>query len=54
MGKAVSLWCACRWRPAAPDRDRALLQHKIITHGYFVRTVKPREQVKEILTRLDL
>ncbi|MGA9031275.1 MAG: Mut7-C RNAse domain-containing protein [Sulfuricaulis sp.] len=35
-------------------RDRALLQHKIITHGYFVRTVKPREQVREILTRLDL
>lgn len=35
-------------------RDRALLQHKIITHGYFVRAVKPREQVKEILARLDL
>lgn len=35
-------------------RDRALLQHKIITHGYFVRAVKPREQVKEILLRLDL
>jgi uncharacterized protein with PIN domain len=35
-------------------RDRALLQHKIITHGYFVRAVKPREQVREILTRLDL
>jgi uncharacterized protein with PIN domain len=35
-------------------RDRALLQHKIITHGTFVRAVKPREQVKEILARLDL
>jgi uncharacterized protein len=35
-------------------RDRALLQHKIITHGYFIRTVKPREQVREILARLDL
>jgi len=35
-------------------RDRALLQHKIITHGYFVRAVKPREQVREILSRLDL
>lgn len=35
-------------------RDRALLQHKIITHGYFVRAVKPREQVREILARLDL
>ena len=35
-------------------RDRALLQHKIITHGYFVRADKPREQVREILTRLQL
>ncbi len=35
-------------------RDRALLQHKIITHGYFIRAVKPREQVREILARLDL
>jgi len=35
-------------------RDRALLQHKIITHGYFVRAVKPREQVREVLARLDL
>ncbi|MHB1141900.1 MAG: Mut7-C RNAse domain-containing protein [Sulfuricaulis sp.] len=35
-------------------RDRALLQHRIITHGYFVRAVKPREQAREILARLDL
>jgi uncharacterized protein len=35
-------------------RDRALLQQKIITHGYFVRADKPREQVREILARLDL
>src|SRR6185295_18498704 len=35
-------------------RDRALLQHKIITHGYFVRADKPREQVREILARLQL
>lgn len=35
-------------------RDRALLRHKIITHGYFVRPDKPREQVKEVLARLQL
>lgn len=35
-------------------RDRALLQHKIITHGYFIRADKPREQVREVLARLDL
>lgn len=38
----------------ALTRDRALLQHKIITRGYFVRAVKPRDQVREILRRLDL
>ena len=35
-------------------RDRALLQRKIITHGYFVRQVRPRLQVKEVLARFDL
>src|SRR5690606_467306 len=35
-------------------RDRALLQHKIITHGYFVRADGPREQVREVLARLQL
>jgi uncharacterized protein with PIN domain/sulfur carrier protein ThiS len=35
-------------------RDRALLQHKIITRGYFVRAVRPRLQVGEVLARFDL
>ena len=35
-------------------RDRALLQHRIIDHGYFVREVRPRFQVKEVLARFDL
>ncbi len=35
-------------------RDRALLQRKLITHGYFVREVRPRLQVKEVLARFDL
>ena len=35
-------------------RDRFLLRRKIITHGYFVRSVHPREQVREVLQRLDL
>ena len=35
-------------------RDRALLQHRIITHGYFVRAVRPRLQVPEVLSRFDL
>lgn len=35
-------------------RDRALLQQKIITHGFFVRAVRPLDQVREVLARLDL
>jgi uncharacterized protein with PIN domain/sulfur carrier protein ThiS len=35
-------------------RDRRLLQRKIITHGFYVRAVNPREQVREVLQRLDL
>ena len=35
-------------------RDRALLQRKVITRGYFVRAVRPRLQVKEVLARFDL
>ncbi|MGH8727899.1 MAG: Mut7-C RNAse domain-containing protein [Burkholderiales bacterium] len=35
-------------------RDRALLMHKLITHGCYVHATKPREQLNEILARLDL
>ncbi|HHJ15689.1 MAG TPA: twitching motility protein PilT [Gammaproteobacteria bacterium] len=35
-------------------RDRRLLLRKIISHGLFVRAVQPREQVREVLARLDL
>lgn len=34
--------------------DRKLLMRKIITHGYFVRSRKPRQQLLEILNRFDL
>jgi uncharacterized protein with PIN domain/sulfur carrier protein ThiS len=35
-------------------RDRRLLHRKIISHGFYVRAVKPRDQVREVLQRLDL
>lgn len=35
-------------------RDRALLQRKIITHGYFVRQTIPRRQISEVVARFDL
>ncbi len=35
-------------------RDRRLLHRKIISHGCFVRAVRPRDQAREVLARLDL
>ena len=35
-------------------RDRALLMRKEISHGCFVHAVDPREQLEELLLRLDL
>lgn len=35
-------------------RDRRLLHRKTITHGLFVRATQPREQVAEVMRRLDL
>lgn len=35
-------------------RDRRLLLRKIISHGLFVRSEHPRQQVREVLQRLDL
>ncbi len=35
-------------------RDRRLLMRRQITHGYYVRTTQPREQLLEVLTRFDL
>ncbi len=34
--------------------DRKLLQHRVITHGYWIRSADPYEQVKEVLKRFDL
>jgi uncharacterized protein with PIN domain len=35
-------------------RDRELLKHKIITHGCYLHSEKPRLQLQEIAMRLDL
>ncbi|HEY3517306.1 MAG TPA: Mut7-C RNAse domain-containing protein [Gammaproteobacteria bacterium] len=35
-------------------RDRALLMQKDVTHGCFVRSTRPLEQLEEVLARLDL
>jgi len=36
------------------SRDRDLLMHRAITHGCYVRAMKPLQQLEEVLSRLDL
>jgi uncharacterized protein with PIN domain len=35
-------------------RDRGLLKHGAVTHGYCVRSTDPEEQIREVLRRFDL
>ncbi|MGF6464866.1 uncharacterized protein with PIN domain [Paraburkholderia youngii] len=35
-------------------RDRELLKRRHITHGCYVRALRPREQLREVFERLDL
>ena len=35
-------------------RDRRLLHHKAVTHGYWIRSLRPDDQLKEVLQRFDL
>lgn len=35
-------------------RDRDLLMHRTIIHGYFVRDERPREQLRDVVRRFDL
>ncbi|MGO9310796.1 MAG: Mut7-C RNAse domain-containing protein [Spirochaetia bacterium] len=36
------------------SRDRGLLKRRVVTHGYLVRSLAPREQLAEVLARFDL
>ena len=35
-------------------RDRGLLKRRSVTHGYFVRSLEPRGQMREVVRRFDL
>ena len=35
-------------------RDKGLLKNKKVTHGYWIRSIKPEAQLKEVLLRFDL
>jgi len=41
-------------RRAILTKDRGILKRNNVTHGYFVRSTKVEEQVKEIIKRFDL
>lgn len=45
---------ACEQQRIVLTRDRMLLQRKIITYGYFVRSDIPKIQIKEILKKFNL
>ncbi len=36
------------------SRDQALLKRRIVTHGYYVRSTNPAEQLAEVVRRFDL
>lgn len=35
-------------------RDRSLLKHRDVTHGYWIRSQKPKKQLEEVISRFDL
>ena len=35
-------------------RDKDLLNHKAVSHGYYVRAIHPKEQLTEIIVKFDL
>jgi len=45
---------ACEEGRIVLTRDRELLKRRGITHGCFVRALRPREQLREVIARLDL
>jgi uncharacterized protein with PIN domain len=35
-------------------RDLGILKNKLVTHGYFIRSIRPMEQLEEVISRFDL
>jgi uncharacterized protein len=35
-------------------RNTGILKQKRVTHGYFIRTIKPEKQIVEVISRFDL
>lgn len=45
---------SARERRIILTRDRPLLFHGMVTHGYWVRSTDPKQQLREIVERFDL
>jgi uncharacterized protein len=45
---------ALRERRTILTRDRGLLKTRAVTHGYWMRSTAPQQQVREVLQRFDL
>ena len=45
---------ALRERRIILTRDRGLLKARAVTHGYWMRSTEPQQQVREVLQRFDL
>ena len=45
---------ALRERRIILTRDRGLLKTRAVTHGYWMRSTAPQQQVREVLQRFDL
>jgi uncharacterized protein with PIN domain len=50
----ASLAAACSDERALLTRDRRLLMHKVVRHGYCPRSDDPDEQIAEVVDRFDL
>ncbi len=50
----MDIWGSLSENRALLTRDRRLLMHAIVRHGYYLRSQEPMEQTLEILRRFDL
>lgn len=48
------VWISSKEKRILLTRDRGLLKHSAVTHGYWLRETNSRRQVEEVLRRFDL
>jgi hypothetical protein len=53
-GDGTIVRLAARDRRIILTRDRGILKHRAVTHGYWLRNTEPRAQLREVVQALDL